>query len=110
MWQEFEHSKATVYLYSAHLDNRAYTHKTPLIRIFAAADINYHGYAFKCQIWFEGQEYPEISKVEAGDYLGFADYVVPQKDDANTPHSIMYVKARQCINACLLYTSDAADE
>lgn len=89
MWQQFDHPKSTVYLYSAHLDNRPYTHKTPMIRIFAASTANYWGQEFKCQVWFEGQEYPEVSRVTSGNYLGFADYVVPQKDDAIVPHSFL---------------------
>lgn len=89
MWQRFDHPKATVYLYSAHLDNRAITRKTPMIRIFAASTANYSGAQFKCQVWFEGQDFPEVSKVVDGSYLGFAKYVTPQIDDAITPHSFM---------------------
>lgn len=88
VWQRFEHTHITLYLYSAHLDVRE-LNSQPTIRVFVTMskpEIGETEFPF-CQIWHEGVADPVVVRSNNFQFTGW-DGIWNKTDQSNmnTPH------------------------
>ncbi|XP_053644577.2 uncharacterized protein [Cherax quadricarinatus] len=88
-WQVLQLSNNTLYLYSAFYDNRTSSKSKPSIRILGMANSLQPTTETNCQIWYDGQSFPVISKVRVHKRIW--------RDEWEIEEEILYPYMIECI-------------
>ncbi|KAG7167339.1 putative Glycosyltransferase family 92-like 6, partial [Homarus americanus] len=106
-WQALHTSNGTFYLYNSFYDNRTLSKDAPSIRILGMANRIRPTVETNCQLWFDGEKGPIISKVKEYKYIwirGWGNYrqgvlqpyliqcVVPPTHVKRVPESVSLVE------------------
>ncbi|XP_063854098.1 uncharacterized protein LOC135096507 isoform X2 [Scylla paramamosain] len=89
-WQVLHTTNGTFYLYSAFFDNRPASPEKPSVRILAMADRVTPAVTIRCQLWYEGEEDPVVTKVSEYKYIWVKSY-------GNYKNGILQPYLLQCI-------------
>ncbi|XP_045107742.1 uncharacterized protein LOC123502643 [Portunus trituberculatus] len=89
-WQVLHTTNGTFYLYSAFFDNRPASPEKPSVRILAMVDRVTPAVTTRCQLWYEGEKEPIVSKISEYKYIWVKSY-------GNYKNGILQPYLLQCI-------------
>lgn len=89
-WQVLHTTNGTFYLYSAFFDNRPRSPGKPSVRILAMVDRITPAVTTRCQLWYDGEKEPVVTKVSEYKYIWVQSY-------GNYKNGILQPYLLQCI-------------